>query len=479
MKKIAITTILVLAATSFISAQVFFDDFESYNVGEQLVLQNPDDWITWSNTPGSDEDPYIEYLEGNVVHIIAFSDPVYVIPNYTFGFWEITFDIYVPEGGDAYFDILQEFDPVPTWGMQVFFGHTNYGEGNIDGGGQLAQVFTFDYDTWMSVKVTIDLDNDWGEFFLDGELIHAWIWSTGPFGVGDLNQLGGSNFYAWDGGVFANPDYYIDNYAVDFDGILYSPPQNVVADVINMFGEVHVSWLPPEDGEPIGYKIWRNEDSLDYVNSAVLEYDDLNLYPGEYTYCISAVYNEGESIEVCADPVVIVGSPVPPPYNLTGPDEVNVGDTIFLTWEYIFNINEWIRWDGGYNSGNGIGVLGGGPFSCASRWYPNQLIVYNGLQLLEIEFYANGDPDALYIIKIWTGPEGENEVLSQEVPSFNVDDWNTAVLNTPYTISAAEDLWFGYEVTHSLGTFPAGCDDGPAIPYNGDMINVGAGWESM
>ncbi|HPE54939.1 MAG TPA: hypothetical protein P5514_13705 [Bacteroidales bacterium] len=30
---------------------LFDDDFESYNVGEQLVLQNPDDWTTWSKLP--------------------------------------------------------------------------------------------------------------------------------------------------------------------------------------------------------------------------------------------------------------------------------------------------------------------------------------------------------------------------------------------------------------------------------------------
>ena len=31
----------------------------------------------------------------------------------------------------------------------------------------------------------------------------------------------------------------------------------------------------------------------------------------------------------------------------------------------------------------------------------------------------------------------------------------------------------------SAGTFPAGCDDGPAIQYNGDMISTGGAWVSM
>ncbi|MCD4682514.1 MAG: T9SS type A sorting domain-containing protein [Bacteroidales bacterium] len=533
----------------------------------------------------------------------------------------------------------------------------------------------------MTVRVGVDLDNDWGEFYLDDILIHGWFWSTGTFGTGTLNQLGGSNFYAWDGGVYANPDYYIDNYLVDYIGTWYFPPQNVTA-VVENENDVFIDWVPPLGGsgelieliqhdgnpengyfqefdngygvvydisgfpdctieyldfrhsswgiygtwdyklhivdwntytevgvigplqttgddiwelgidlgsieglsgsvgvflEPLsndpdnaypcldsdnwgpdglsfqgllnnysemtlstigdflmdlwilsaedkifvespkipitqigsgisrnagnslsgtkyiieqmditnnetailqGYNIYGNDVFIDYIPIPTTEYNINDLDPGFYEYCISAVYDEGESIPACADPVIVFGPPGPTPYNLTGPDYIELGDTICLTWDFP-GAAEWIRWDAGINTGNGIGVLGGGPFSCASHWYPDQLMDYNGLQIMEIEFYANGDPDATYIIKIWTGPDGTNEVLSQEVTSFNVDDWNTVVLNAPHTISAAEDLWFGYEVTHTFGTYPAGCDDGPAIPYNGDMINVGAGWESL
>jgi len=164
MKKVLVTLSLILVISSFISSQIIIDDFESYNVGEQLVLQNPEDWTTWNNSPGSEEDPYIQYLNNNnVVNIIDSNDLVYEIPNYTAGEYVILFDLYVPDSSDGYFNTLQEFSPTPSWGMQVYFGHTNYGEGNIDGGGALAQVFTFDYDTWMTVKVTVNLNTDWAE----------------------------------------------------------------------------------------------------------------------------------------------------------------------------------------------------------------------------------------------------------------------------------------------------------------------------
>ena len=110
MKRIVSTLILFIITAGYISAQLFFDDFESYNVGEQLVVQNPDDWTTWSGTAGNAEDPYIQDQGGNVVNITGTNDLVYEIPNYFIGFWEIQFNLYIPDGGDAYFNTLQEFD---------------------------------------------------------------------------------------------------------------------------------------------------------------------------------------------------------------------------------------------------------------------------------------------------------------------------------------------------------------------------------
>jgi len=481
MKKIAITTILLLAVSCFISAQDFFDDFESYNVGEQLVVQNPDDWTTWSNSPGSVEDPYIQNIGSNVVNITGVNDLVHVMPNWTTGYFEIIFDIYILEGGDGYFNTLQEFSPTPTWGMQVYFGHTNYGEGNIDGGAALAQIFTFEYDTWMSVKITVDLENDWGEFYLDDVMIHAWIWSTGTFGTGTLNQLGGSNFYAWDGGVYAQPLFYIDNYEFDDSGFNPSGiPQNVTAELISDT-DVKVDWDPPEgySEELLGYNVYKNGEFMTFIEDPITEYYEYDLEPDTYEYCVTAIHDWGESWQVCADEVYIIDPTPPGPSNLTGPDWVPWWmPYVNLTWDAPGS-PQWIRWDAGTNDGNGIGLTNGGTFSVASHWFPEDLIPFNGYQLLEIAFYANGDPNAIYTIKVWTGTNGTNEVHSQEVTSFNVDDWNNVVLTPPVPINATTDLWFGYEVTHEAGTNPAGCDDGPAVQYHGDMISTGGGWVSM
>ena len=47
----------------------------------------------------------------------------------------------------------------------------------VDGYG--AATFTYDYDEWMFIEVIVDLDIDWAQFLINGELIHEWQWSTG------------------------------------------------------------------------------------------------------------------------------------------------------------------------------------------------------------------------------------------------------------------------------------------------------------
>ncbi|MEZ5197079.1 MAG: T9SS type A sorting domain-containing protein [Bacteroidales bacterium] len=222
-----------------------------------------------------------------------------------------------------------------------------------------------------------------------------------------------------------------------------------------------------------GYNVFRNGDEIAYVAVPTTEFDDLDLNPDTYEYCVTAVYDDGESMQECADIVFVCPKP-PAPTNLTGE---NVIYGIDLSWDEI-QVG-WIQWDAGVNNGNGIGVTGGGTFRTASHWEPADIAQYNGLSLTKVSFYANGDPDATYTIKVWTGANGNTEVHSQAVGTFIVDDWNEVELTSAVPISSAVDFWFGYEVTHGADMFPAGCDDGPAVQYKGDMISTGNGWVSM
>jgi hypothetical protein len=452
---------------------IFCDDFEAYTVGQKLAQQNPVDWTTWSNAPGGAEDPFIVNNGGNVVEITGTNDLVHVMPNYTAGFYAITFDMYVPTGFVGYFNTLHLFSgAASSWGMQVYFD--NGGAGSIDGGAAAAATFTFSYNTWMGIKVNVDLDNDWAEFFVNDVLIHGWAWSTGAFGQNNLNQLGGSNFYAWaEGG--GTPKYHFDNYCLTQVGTVLPAPTNLVATVVND-NNVHLTWSAPAGATDLqGYNVYRNGTFLALVAVPATQYDDNGLSTGTYNYYVKAKYPTGESAASNTATAVIVPNVPPAPTNLVA---TGVTNGVQLTWDGVGS-GEWIHWDAGVNNGNAIGLTAGGTFSCASHWAPADLINYNGFSLQKVQFWPNADPAATFVIKVWSGANGTTLLHQQNVTSFVVDQWNEVVLTTPVLISAATDFWFGYSVTHGAGTFPAGTDDGPAVQGKGDMISTGGAWVSM
>ena len=460
---------------------IFEDDFESYTVGDQLACVNPENWQTWSNEPCGDEDPFIEFNGSNVVEITGVNDLVYDIPNYTSGWYYIEFDILIPTGSDGYFNILHEFESWNTeWGMQVYFGHDDFGIGNIDAGEALAAPFVFQYDTWIAVKVWIDLENDWAEFYLNENLIHGWVWSTGTFGTGTLCQIGGVNYYAWDGGVNGQSTFHIDNFYFD-DWPSYPPchpPENVMVNVINQ-NQIEVAWESPLPGGSavLGYYIWKNGSMIEMLEP-VTSYIFEPLPPGYYEICISTFCEGwGESDLVCDD-TTIEGNYLFPPQNLWGPMAVGLNDPYIICWDSPGD-SLWIQWDDGQNQGNGIGYVSGGTINVASRWHPSDLIDYEGLSLSKIAFFPSDDPDATFTLKAWTGYNGNYELLSQPVEDYTVNEWNEITLDEPVLILDNMPLWFGYEVTHNGGTTPIGVDEGPAVMYKGDMIMTPNGWRSL
>lgn len=205
--------IVLLMAMSMVTFAQVSDDFEGYNAGEQLVsqavAQGLEYWTTWSETPGSAEDPMISSDFGsNSVVIAGTNDAVLLLGDKTVGVHDLEFDVYVPTGFFGYFNVLQAFAGANSeWGMQAFLDAD--GNATVDAGGEGAGAFTYSYDTWFTVKMNIDLDSDFAEMWVDGTSIITWVWSGGSFGTGTLNQIGAVNLYAWaDNGT---PGAHFDN----------------------------------------------------------------------------------------------------------------------------------------------------------------------------------------------------------------------------------------------------------------------------
>ena len=169
---------------------------------------------------------------------------------------------------------------------------------------------------------------------------------------------------------------------------------------------------------------------------------------------------------------------IDPPTNFTA--EVVDGNDVEMNWVAPGGVG-YIQWDAGTNTGNGIGLTNGGTFMVASRWSPADLAPYDGNYMTSITFFHNDDPTATFVLKAWTGANAGTEILSQPVAATNMGDFNEIPLDNPILIDASQELWFGYELTHGAGTFPAGCDDGPAVQEFGDLISTdgGSSWTGM
>ena len=106
----------------------FVDNFEDYVSGQQLACQNPDGWTTWSLEPCSDNDPYIsdETAYSGDLSVVNEGTSDLLFRNdevLTTGKYSINFMLYVPQGYNAYFNVLQEHNLSigSSWGFQAFF----------------------------------------------------------------------------------------------------------------------------------------------------------------------------------------------------------------------------------------------------------------------------------------------------------------------------------------------------------------------
>jgi len=280
----------------------FNDDFENYSVGQQVACQNPDDWTTWTLEPCTANDPYISnemaYSGDQSVIIQYDADLLYLTDELLEeGKYSINFRMYIPAGYNAYFNALQDHNLTggAQWGMQAFFDEN--GIGTLDGGGFGSATFSYEYDEWLYIELMVDLDNDWAELSIDHELIHAWQWSLSIYGTGGDNTFEGVDFYAWNANNTCT--FYVDDFRMTqlYDG----------ADLVN--------YNVYKDGSMIG-------------NTTETSYEDADVVAGYHEYCVSAIYDEGESEQVC-DFITIYTAPA----NLTATLQ-NMNE-VYCTWDEV------------------------------------------------------------------------------------------------------------------------------------------------
>jgi hypothetical protein len=440
-----------------VTESLIVEDFESYNAGQplvqQAVAQGKDYWTTWSSTPGSAEDPLITTDQStsgsNSVVIEGTNDAVLLLGDKVTAAYAVEFNIYIPNGNLGYFNLLQVFAGAQSeWGMQAFFDQG--GLGTVDAGGQGAGVFSYSYDTWIPVKVDVDLNADFAELFVNGNSVITWVWSSGSFGTGTINQLAAMNLYAWaEGGV---PKAYFD----DITFTQTAPPGGNP--------EIIVSPTSLSETLDVGQT---SSQMLTITNVGVVDLD----YSILVTYVTdnktkAASNNSGNVTFEYADGSVITADDLAVVTGLSSPSAPeNTDDEVILNYD-------------GENS-SAVGLTNGGTYEVAAKFPADMVGQYIGMEITEVQVYIN-DPANGYKLKIYGQdlPNRPGELLYEQLFSATSMSWNTISLWTPL-INSGGDLWVAYEIVQNLpGVFPAGTDAGPAHP-EGDWIKTGASWAKL
>ena len=204
------------------------ENFEMYSpdkkLAEEATAKGNDWWTTWSGTHGNAEDGTVKYFDRtNCAYFVRGIDQILLLGGYESGVYELNFDIYIPEGKSAYFNILHSFNGGgSTYAMQNYLHMTsdgsgatshNEGHGTVHAGGKSVADVPCVYDAWMHFRLYIDTDTDVAEYYYTApgqaeELLCTWQWSLDSFGENTVGRkLDAMNFFVPENGS----EFYLDN----------------------------------------------------------------------------------------------------------------------------------------------------------------------------------------------------------------------------------------------------------------------------
>lgn len=195
----------------------------------------------------------------------------------------------------------------------------------------------------------------------------------------------------------------------------------------------------------------------------------MQAYNGDLSFSIDS-YNNSYNIPLSGQGVL------QPPLFLNA--RVQNGNDVRLDWlANATGDGSWINYCSDVYA-TSVGLMDGGTFRMAARWPAGSISSFAGQPLIRVAFYP-GSQQASYTLKIWQGQQASSLLYSQSVIAFQPNQWNEIALNNPVIFDAGQDLWIGFEVVHQAGDYPGALAQGAPLPGLGDMVNTGAGWESL
>ncbi len=173
-------------------------------------------------------------------------------------------------------------------------------------------VFTNDYvyvpgteNTWVTTGADATTPAMGVSYSFDGG--HTWTLFPGTDLVQYLSTDWVNNSIGWAGSFSVSAT---EGGMYKFTGVLQpteilSAPENVQAVTTGM--DAYITWDAPASVPVVlGYNVYRNGELLTIAPITDMFYSDAALENGNYDYCITAVYEAGESVQVCATAYISV-----------------------------------------------------------------------------------------------------------------------------------------------------------------------------
>ena len=411
MKKLLLSIVSAFIVFS-LSAQVS-EDFSDYTVGEKIAQQAQEMgrtyWTTWNDKPGTNEDGTVGEIDGNKCGKFEWMgnngiDQILKLGGKTSGTWELSFKAYIPTGQCGFFNILADFDgPRSKWAFQVYFSKNGNapGIGTMDADGSDAASFTFSHDTWIPVKLNMNLDADEASIYINDNLIHSWTYTNGAFGLADggcPRAIDALDIYPTTAG---KSTFYIDDIVFEPIGEPTFPIINVTPDAISETVSVGTTITKTITVENTGSSI------------------------GDYLSWIS--FGEGEDGAT---------------QNLTltySNEEYSDGGVGFSDLEE----DTWVQ--------------------IATKFPVSYFCDKIGTYITKLSYYigsnfGNNDP---LIFRIY-GPQIDNSgpgklLMETSLETYSPDMWNDVTLPEPFLLDGRE-IWLSVQFTHSIGAYPIACD---------------------
>ena len=210
MKHILLLALMVTAGA--INAQLYFEDFDSYAVGDYISVEGAPAWAVWTaGNEGGDMDAQITdeaALSGNqslkIFGNLAGGPMDVILVAGIEGAYEVTFNMLVPAGNSGYYNVQENQIPATAWAFDCFLNGDGSMVYSIDQ--QEVAYASYTPGEWLKLTHLIDTDSDLMHLYLNDEYV-----TQLPY---DGGQIGGVNFYAFGDGTNL-PTYYVDDVLVD------------------------------------------------------------------------------------------------------------------------------------------------------------------------------------------------------------------------------------------------------------------------